>query len=37
MGDLNQLLLGLFPFIFDYRYLHPPVTVNMIGRKRAAG
>jgi hypothetical protein len=27
--------LRLFPFIFDYRYLHPPVTVNMVGRKRA--
>jgi len=29
--------LRLFPFIFDYRYLHPPVTVNMIGTKRASG
>jgi hypothetical protein len=29
--------LRLFPFIFDYRYLHPPVMVNMIGRKRPAG
>jgi hypothetical protein len=27
--------LRLFPFIFDYRYLHPPVMVNMIGRKRS--
>jgi hypothetical protein len=27
--------LRLFPFIFDYRYLHPPVMVNMIGQKRA--
>lgn len=26
--------LRLFPFLFDYRYLHPPVMVNMIGRKR---
>jgi hypothetical protein len=26
--------LRLFPFIFDYRYLHPPVNVLMIGRKR---
>jgi hypothetical protein len=26
--------LRLLPFIFDYRYLHPPVMVNMIGRKR---
>lgn len=26
--------LRLFPFIFDYRYLHPPVMINMIGRKR---
>jgi len=26
--------LRLFPFIFDYRYLHPPVMINMIGQKR---
>jgi hypothetical protein len=25
--------LHLFPFIFDYRHLFPPVMVNMIGRK----
>ena len=29
--------LRLFPFIFDYRYLHPPVMVNMIGRKVGGG
>jgi len=27
--------LRLFPFIFDYRYLHPPVMINMIGQKPA--
>jgi hypothetical protein len=38
-GRLRGLLvrtirrLGLLPFIFDYRYLHPPVMLNMIGRK----
>ena len=26
--------LGVFPFIFDYRYLHPPVMIHMIGTKR---
>jgi hypothetical protein len=25
--------LRLLPFIFDFRYLHPPVSLNMIGRK----
>jgi SAM-dependent methyltransferase len=29
--------LRIFPFIFDYRYLHPPVMVNMVGSKRIAG
>ena len=39
-GFLRSLLvrlvrrLRIFPFIFDYRYLHPPVMVNMIGSKR---
>ncbi|MFQ5972530.1 MAG: hypothetical protein ACE5Q3_09365 [Alphaproteobacteria bacterium] len=27
--------LRLLPFIFDYRYLHPPVMINMVGQKRA--
>jgi hypothetical protein len=26
--------LRVFPFIFDYRYLHPPVMIHMIGTKR---
>ena len=26
--------LRLLPFIFDYRYLHPPVMIHMIGTKR---
>lgn len=26
--------LRLLPFLFDYRFLHPPVMVNMIGQKR---
>lgn len=26
--------LRLLPFIFDHRYLHPPVMINMIGCKR---
>jgi len=36
-GLLRSLLvrlvrqLRIFPFIFDYRYLHPPVMINMIG------
>ncbi len=25
--------LKLFPFIFDYPYVHPPVMVQMVGRK----
>jgi hypothetical protein len=38
-GFLRSLLvrsmrrLRLLPFIFDYRYLHPPVMINMIGQK----
>jgi hypothetical protein len=42
-GPLRALLVrGLrrlrwLPFIFDFRYLHPPVSLNMIGVKRAAG
>jgi hypothetical protein len=35
-GGLVRLLrrLRLLPFVFDFRYLHPPVMLNMIGCKR---
>jgi hypothetical protein len=38
-GVLVRLLrrLRLLPFVFDFRYLHPPVALNMIGCKRPDG
>jgi hypothetical protein len=35
-GVLVRLVrqLRLFPFIFDYGYLNPPVMVNMLGRRQ---
>lgn len=40
-GPLRGLMLRLvrrarlFPFIFDYPHLHPPVCINMLGRRRS--